>query len=193
MSGWGLSPGLERLARLIILPFSAAWAVGNRFNLIPEAPVGTSPFLDPEALRRWRQIISEANVYLEYGSGGSTFEATQSVPLVISTETDRRYLSTVELKISASNSSTASFHPIHVDIGWTERWAAPSVLEIAIKAASMAGLYARPMGQAHSIGIGTRFHLCGRAISGGQHPPVIFAVAGRVELPIHAGRFCAAP
>jgi hypothetical protein len=64
-------------------------------------------------------------VYLEYGSGGSTVEAVRSAEQVISVETDGRFLAAVERKVAETADANAAFRPLHVDIGWTEKWGRP--------------------------------------------------------------------
>jgi hypothetical protein len=113
------------VVRLAISPATAAWAAANRFGWLAEPPIGNSPHLGPVAINRWRKAIAETDVYLEYGSGGSTVEAIQSVEHVISVETDGMFLAAVKSKIAETANAVASFYPLHVDIGWTEKWGRP--------------------------------------------------------------------
>lgn len=112
--------------RAALLPARAGWALANRVGWLPEPPVGSEPHLHPLALDHWRASIEDATVYLEYGAGGSTVEAVQTVPHVVSVETDRRYLATVERRVAA-NPKAGAWHPIWIDIGWTSQWGQPII------------------------------------------------------------------
>lgn len=114
------------MTKMAKFPFKAAWAVANRMGWLGAPPVGSSPHLNPRALARWREAIARSRVYLEYGAGGSTMEALRSVAHVVSVETDLRYLRGVARAVAAQN-GTGDFHPVHVDIGWTEKWGRPLV------------------------------------------------------------------
>lgn len=109
-----------------IFPLSLGWAAANRFGLLPAPTIGAAPHLNPEALECWREAIAGSAVYLEYGAGGSTVEAVQSVAHVVSVETDGRYLGAVERRV-AEIPDRGAFHPLHVDIGWTSKWGQPVV------------------------------------------------------------------
>ena len=110
--------------RAALLPARAGWAVMNRAGWLAEPPVGAEPHLHPLAREHWRAAIAEARVYLEYGAGGSTVEAVRTVPHVISVETDRRYLATVERRV-ATSPKAGEWHPLSVDIGLTSQWGQP--------------------------------------------------------------------
>ena len=125
MRGMSVGPKLMRFGRLGLFPVRAGWALANRAELLPRPQVGSLPHLDPEALRRWRIAIAETNVYLEYGSGGSTVAASATASHVVSVESDQRFLAAVEGKVRGSVESRAALHPIYVDIGWTEKWGRP--------------------------------------------------------------------
>jgi hypothetical protein len=60
-----LPPGVMRAARFVLLPWRAGWALANRWGWLGEAPVGSSPHMDPAALVRWREALARAKVYLE--------------------------------------------------------------------------------------------------------------------------------
>jgi hypothetical protein len=97
--------------------------MANSRGWFGEPRIGDQPHLAPAALAKWREFISDSQVYLEYGSGGSTIEAVQHVDTVVSVETDRRFLDAVVEKAR----SVGAFHPTHVDIGWTAKWGSPLV------------------------------------------------------------------
>lgn len=113
------------MARLALFPWTAIWALANRYGWLGATPVGNHPHLDPEALENWRHAVANSTTYLEYGSGGSTVEAVQTAKHVFSVETDGRFLANVERKVDITKSATANFHPIYVDIGWTGKWGRP--------------------------------------------------------------------
>lgn len=117
--------GPIRLVRLASFAWRLPWATANRFGWLGQTPVGTSPHLDPDALASWRKAVANSDVYLEYGSGGSTVEAIESVAHVVSVETDIHYLTAVEAVVVATAATIGRFHPVHVDIGWTEKWGRP--------------------------------------------------------------------
>ncbi|HXG80991.1 MAG TPA: hypothetical protein VNJ05_04245 [Sphingomicrobium sp.] len=101
--------------------------MADRLGLHGEPMVGNSPHLDEGALAGWRELVSRSSVYLEYGSGGSTVEAAKSVDHLISVESDPRYLAAVERRVASAAGATATFHPLHADIGITTAWGRPLV------------------------------------------------------------------
>lgn len=105
-------------------PLRMSWAFANRQGWLGAPPIGSAPTLDPAALERWRAALNGADVYLEYGAGGSTLEAVGRVRHVVSVETDRRYMDAVAARVSAAPGG-ATFHPVPVDIGWTSKWGRP--------------------------------------------------------------------
>ncbi len=66
----------------------------------------------------------ESEVILEYGSGGSTFIATNAKKTIVSVESDRSWLENLSERINQKQKN-AFFHPIWVDIGETENWGYP--------------------------------------------------------------------
>ncbi len=111
---------------MVRFPWRFAWAAADRLGCFGKPAIDSSPHLNPVALARWRDAIGRSRVYLEYGAGGSTVEAVQSVSHVLSVETNRRYLESVEARVAAIPQRGA-FHPIYVDIGWTAPWGRPLV------------------------------------------------------------------
>ena len=111
--------GLARFAKQL------RWTIAELTGLHGDPMIGASPHLDEGALEGWRELVKGSSVYLEYGSGGSTVEAAKSVDQLISVESDRRYLSAVERRVASVDGSTASFHPVHADIGVTTAWGRP--------------------------------------------------------------------
>jgi hypothetical protein len=103
------------------------WTIADLSGLHGEPVIGTPPYLEENALERWRKLVANSNVYLEYGSGGSTVEAVQVATHVVTVESDRRYLSAVERRVASTPGATKSFHPIHGNIGLTTAWGYPLV------------------------------------------------------------------
>ncbi len=106
----------------------AALAGINRLGWLGEPPVGSSPWLDPPALARWRQAIAGTEVYLEYGSGGSTVEAVSSAAHVVAVDTDRAFLSATG-DVPSRRRGAGRLHMVHVDIGVTGKWGRPILLD----------------------------------------------------------------
>lgn len=101
------------------------WTIAELTGLHGEPEIGNSPHLDEGGLNGWRELVGQSSIYLEYGSGGSTIEAAKSVEQLISVESDRRYLAAVERRVSSIPGATASFHPVHANIGLTTAWGRP--------------------------------------------------------------------
>jgi hypothetical protein len=120
-----LPAGMMRAARFALLPWRAGWALANNLGWLGEAPVGSSPHMDPAALARWREALARAQVYLEYGSGGSTVEAARAGAHVVSVDNDRAFMAAVAAKVLQIPGAEGRFKPIHIDIGWTEKWGRP--------------------------------------------------------------------
>lgn len=79
----------------------------------------------PEEASLVRAIYSEANVILEYGSGGSTvLGASQPGKLVFSVESDRAWAIRLQHEIDKRNLPSAAT-VYHVDIGPTGAWGRP--------------------------------------------------------------------
>jgi len=83
------------------------------------------PHLDPGAARHFRDVIADTSVYLEYGSGGSTLAAWQNARVVVTVDSDRRFLRSVQKQLARSSRSPAVSRLIHADIGITRRWGIP--------------------------------------------------------------------
>lgn len=77
-------------------------------------------------LQEKEQFLSEldkANVYLEYGAGGSTLEAVRRVKTVISVDNDRVFLRCVGVK--ARNQALGRFCAVYANIGTVMDWGIP--------------------------------------------------------------------
>jgi hypothetical protein len=86
--------------------------------------VPDEPCFDPRSLDYFRQLVSGAQNYLEYGSGGSTLMAHRYVRNLVSVESDRRFLRAVQRRLERQEPA-AETTLIHVNIGITEHWGKP--------------------------------------------------------------------
>lgn len=117
--------GLLRAARFVLLPWRAGWASANRAGLLGAPPIGETPHLDPEMLARWREEVTRAKVYLEYGSGASTVAAARVVERIYSVDSDARYLAAVAERAEHGKAADTAIETVYVDIGRTEKWGRP--------------------------------------------------------------------
>lgn len=85
--------------------------------------VNPTPSFEPEALQFFRSIIRKSNVYVEYGSGGSTIEAAKHVETLVSVESDPVFRRAVERQIPAD--SKAEIHFLNPYVGVTAHWGTP--------------------------------------------------------------------
>jgi hypothetical protein len=122
-----LPPGLLRAARFVLIPWRAGWSWVNAANLLGAPPVGSLPHLDPSGLARWQQEIASAEVYLEYGSGGSTVAAAQSASHVVSVDSDAKFLAAVQRRVEQTQTAHADVRCLPIDIGLTEKWGRPVI------------------------------------------------------------------
>ncbi len=86
--------------------------------------VPSEPHFDAESTEYFRQQISSARSYLEYGSGGSTILANRVVGTLVSVDSDAKFLSEVRRKL-AGEERRAITRLIHVNIGLTQDWGMP--------------------------------------------------------------------
>lgn len=87
----------------------------------------TEPRFDPLGYVYFLAKLNESSIYLEYGSGGSTFLAAQKRKRFISVDSDRYFLRAVENNISAHGFHDAETQKyIHADIGLTKGWGYPA-------------------------------------------------------------------
>lgn len=85
--------------------------------------VGREPMLDPEALAFFRERLKRSKIYLEYGSGGSTVLASALVEVLVSVESDGRFLEVVKKSLDDNPQQRRAL--LHVDIGLTESFGRP--------------------------------------------------------------------
>lgn len=86
--------------------------------------ISDRPYLPDSAIEKWRSEVARTNVMIEYGAGGSTVEAVRHVSVLLSVETDSRYLNAVAARLRDID-GCAAFHPVFVDIGLTWSWGLP--------------------------------------------------------------------
>ena len=86
--------------------------------------ISPRPLLDHDGLAYFTSVIASASVYLEYGGGGSTLVALQNAQLVLSVESDRSYMDSLQRAINELP-SRASYELIHANIGFTQLWGNP--------------------------------------------------------------------
>ncbi|MBT8595652.1 hypothetical protein G6672_09235 [Polynucleobacter paneuropaeus] len=86
------------------------------------------PSMDPEGLECFKRCISKSNVYMEFGSGGSTMLAlnTESVKAIISVDSDKTWVNSVKevVKVAPANPSKRIYME-HADIGPVGDWGVP--------------------------------------------------------------------
>lgn len=86
--------------------------------------VGHEPFFDEQTKSIFLQKIIDAETYVEYGGGGSSFQATQNAAKVITVESDKRFLNALIAEM-APNILANQWIPCYVDIGFTGTWGNP--------------------------------------------------------------------
>ena len=88
-----------------------------------ERPGLTLPAEEEQILK---SELSQAKVFLEYGSGGSTIEALEAgVKTVFSVECDLAWARKIEAYVHDELKASNNFKIVAVDIGRTEKWAKP--------------------------------------------------------------------
>lgn len=89
-----------------------------------EAPkIPRVPSMPAAAVARLKELMAASECYLEYGTGGSTFMASDlGVPMTVCVESDSGWLSTLESHLEGSPGQRIL---IHADIGPTQAWGHP--------------------------------------------------------------------
>lgn len=84
------------------------------------------PHMEPEGQALLRTCLEQAEVFLEYGSGGSSVMAADSpVRRIYSVASDLEFLRAVHRKLLAAGTSADKYVPLHADIGPTGAWGRP--------------------------------------------------------------------
>ena len=86
--------------------------------------ISDKPHMDELGLACFKEKVKNSKCYLEYGSGGSTIFAanTVKVPSIISVETDKKWNENVKLSI---DNPTSSLFIEYCDIGEVAEWGKP--------------------------------------------------------------------
>src|SRR3954469_1128445 len=79
---------------------TAKVVIGNRMR---HFDVPTEPHFDEASARYFRKELAGARNYLEYGSGGSTALANQTVTNLVSVDSDASFLADVRQKLCQSD------------------------------------------------------------------------------------------
>lgn len=82
-------------------------------------PPGDEPLMDPAGAERFKQELSKATGYVEYGSGGTTVLADRAGIPAVSVESDPFYARAVASRL------TGSVKQVVVDLGVTGPWGSP--------------------------------------------------------------------
>jgi hypothetical protein len=98
-----------------------------RYILRPPPAFSDQPHLSNAAAEKWHSDVAESKVMVEYGAGGSTLAAIRHVSLLVSVDTDKRFLKAVERGVSAI-ADRGAFHPVHANIGLTWHWGMPVIV-----------------------------------------------------------------
>jgi hypothetical protein len=80
------------------------------------------PWFDPDGTRLFETLLQRSQLYMEYGSGGSTVLAAHLGKDFVSVESDLRFSKAVTDRIATGEWSG---HVVAVDIGRTGAWGAP--------------------------------------------------------------------
>lgn len=83
--------------------------------------------MPPEEKAAFLAYLDKSQIYLEYGSGGSTLAALKRAAVVISVENDRAFFQALKrgAKHCAPQRKSSLFHQLFVDTGKTEIWGLP--------------------------------------------------------------------
>ena len=83
-------------------------------------------FENEQAINWFESRLADANCYLEFGSGGSTFLAAKRGLPFVSKESDLLFSLSVRQTVEQAGYQDANQHYIHADIGFTGDWGYPS-------------------------------------------------------------------
>jgi hypothetical protein len=111
---------LRREVNYTIAAFTPFFYVNHSRKIVAPA----EPYFDNQSMAIFKFLISNAQTYLEYGSGGSTQLAARYAKTVVSVDHDRAFLEAVGQQINKTACCT-QFKPIAVNIGISGRWGYP--------------------------------------------------------------------
>jgi hypothetical protein len=86
--------------------------------------IPSEPLFDEAGLRFFTEVISRTSIYVEYGSGGSTLLASKYAKLIVSVDSDHRFLERVKKELDKS-STISKLELVRVDVGLTGMWGYP--------------------------------------------------------------------
>jgi hypothetical protein len=112
---------LKWLARKT-LPKNVRLILRTRFkdHIVPD-----DPHLDEEGGRYFKERITRTRIYLEYGSGGSTIWAYKATKVMVSVDSDARFIEAVKRKLENIIEPHAEATLIVSNIGFSEEWGVP--------------------------------------------------------------------
>ena len=113
----------DDLTSVVLSPLHKARWMARRAGLWSDVAVPSGATFPAPAMEKWLEQTGRANVYLEYGAGGSTVEAAKTVRHVVSVESDSGFLQ----KLTNHINSPQIFHPVFADIGMTRAWGRPAI------------------------------------------------------------------
>ena len=87
--------------------------------------VSHEPHFDWHGKELFERHICTATVYLEYGSGGSTFWAHNKVRVLVTVDSDRTFLGAIKRKLERTESPRAEARFIYANIGFVKEWGEP--------------------------------------------------------------------
>lgn len=87
-------------------------------------PVAEKPIFDEESVGFFVEKLRQSNVYLEYGSGGSTMAAAASGKPFLTVESDKYFLSSVKKQAALKFPNSPGVF-LHGDLGPTKQWGYP--------------------------------------------------------------------
>lgn len=112
---------LKKLLRLDVIPPNLE--IVEKWN---SASIPSTPFMEEEGIAVFAEELLRANVFLEYGSGGSTVMASRSPGLDIhSVDSNPEFLDAVRERCLLENPN-CNLSTYHVDVGPAPDWGVPS-------------------------------------------------------------------
>lgn len=87
--------------------------------------VTETPHMTHAETKAFEALLSEANTYVEYGTGGSTRLAAKHVDTIISVENDRRFANAVRRSFEGDSSPVNTVTIDHASLGPSGNWGYP--------------------------------------------------------------------
>lgn len=96
--------------------------------------ISDTPHMEPAGIELLKRKMTDCNVFLEYGAGGSTIlAAKQGVHSIFSVESDLGFIDAVSKKLAETKNVDPLFSPVFVDIGPTGNWGVPTDKTMAVR------------------------------------------------------------